>query len=71
MKLGMIAASLVLISSAAYAQPPAAGQQLTIATGVQRFYATIKTNLTQAAEKMPEANYDSKPSAMAEMRASP
>jgi hypothetical protein len=40
----------------------------TVATAVQRGYATIKTNLTQAAEKMPEANYDSKPSTMAEMR---
>ena len=35
---------------------------------VQRAYATIKTNLTQAAEKMPDADYNFKPSSMAEMR---
>ena len=68
MKCALIAFSVVLVSSAAYAQPPGAGQQFTIATGVQRWYSVIKTNLTQAAEKMPEANYDSKPGAAPEMR---
>jgi hypothetical protein len=60
--------SLVLTWSAAYAQPPAAGTQTTVPIAIQRGYGTIKTNLTQAAEKMPEANYDSKPSTMPEMR---
>jgi hypothetical protein len=68
MKSALIAFTAVLVSSAAYAQPPAAGQQLTVVTSIQRAYATMKTNLNQAAEKMPEANYESKPSTMAEMR---
>jgi len=67
MKRGSIALTLVLIASAAYAQAPAAGPT-TVAVAVQRGYNTIKTNLTQAAEKMPEANYDSKPSTMPEVR---
>ena len=59
---------LLLSAGTAFAQPPAAGQQLTIVTGIQRWYLTVKTNLTLAAEKMPEANYDFKPSTMPEMR---
>lgn len=59
---------VLLSAGVTMAQPPAAGQQLTVATGVQRWYLTVKTNLTQAVEKMPEANYDFKPSTMPEMR---
>ena len=68
MKRALIACSLVLASSAAFAQPPAAGQTLTVVTSIQRAYATMKTNLNQAAEKMPDADYNSKPSTMPEMR---
>jgi hypothetical protein len=68
MKRILTAFTVILASSAVYAQPPAAGQQLTVVTSIQRAYATMKTNLNQAAEKMPEANYDSKPSTMPEMR---
>ena len=68
MKRGLMTVSLVFASSAAFAQPPAAGQTLTVVTSVQRAYATMKTNLNQAAEKMPEADYGSKPSTMPEMR---
>jgi uncharacterized damage-inducible protein DinB len=64
----VILPGLLLAAGTAFAQPPTAGQQLTIVTGIQKWYATVKTNLTLAAEKMPEANYDSKPSAMPEMR---
>jgi hypothetical protein len=69
MKRGLIAVSLVLASSAAFAQPPAAGQTLTVVTSIQRAYATMKTNLNQAASEMPESEYSSKPSTMPEMRA--
>ena len=68
MQSGLLALSLVLVASSAFAQPPQAGQQFTIATGTQHWYATVKTNLLQAAEKMPEPDFDSKPSAMPEMR---
>ena len=50
------------------AQAPAAGQPTTIAVNIQRQYATIKTNLTQAAEKMADADYNFKPSSMPEAR---
>jgi uncharacterized damage-inducible protein DinB len=67
-RLLVVFSGFLLGAGTAFAQPPAAGQQLTVVTGIQRWYATVKTNLTQAAEKMPEASYDSKPSTMPEMR---
>jgi hypothetical protein len=60
-------AALALTATAASAQnPPPA--PTTIPVAIQRAYATIKTNLTQAAERMPEADYGFKPSTMPEMR---
>lgn len=59
---------LLLIALPAAGQPPTAGQTITIPVSIQRAYATVKTNLTQAAEKMPEADFGFKPSAMAEVR---
>jgi hypothetical protein len=56
------------MASAVSAQTPPAPQPTTIAVAIQRAYATIKTNLTQAADKMPEADYGFKPSTMPEMR---
>jgi hypothetical protein len=50
------------------AQPPGAGQSLTIASSIQRGYNSVKGNLTQEAEKMPDADYGFKPSSMPEMR---
>jgi len=60
-------ATILLAATTAAAQPPAAGPT-TIAVNIQRQYATVKTNLTQAAEKMAEADYGSKPSTMPEVR---
>src|SRR5213083_1091005 len=62
-----ITSGLLLSATTAMAQAPAAAPT-TMVIAIQRAYATIKTNLTQAAEKMPEANYDSKPSTMPEVR---
>jgi uncharacterized damage-inducible protein DinB len=48
------------------AQAPGGGQApppATLAVGLQRAYAAIKTNLTNAAERTPEADYAFKPSA--------
>jgi hypothetical protein len=50
-----------LCATVAFSQPPAAGQKTPLATSLQRGYANIKNNLTQAAEKMPEADYSFKP----------
>jgi hypothetical protein len=54
------------VSSAA--QAPAAGQRVGLATSLQRAYGTLKGNLTQAAEKMPEANYGFKPASDPDLR---
>jgi hypothetical protein len=59
---------VALCAAAAFSQPPAAGQKVGIATSLQRSYAGIKANLTQAAEKMPEADYAFKPGSTPEAR---
>jgi len=44
------------------------GQKVGIATSLQRGYAGFKNNFTQAAEKMPEADYTFKPGSTPEAR---
>jgi DinB family protein len=44
------------------------GQKIGLATSLQRGYAGFKTNFTQAAEKMPEADYNFKPGSTPEAR---
>ncbi len=68
LRIPCIGAALVLTATAVSAQAPASPPPTTIAMSIQRAYATIKTNLTQAAERMPEADYGFKPSTMPEMR---
>jgi hypothetical protein len=53
-------AGMILVASAAAAQPPAGGPVGT-ALGLQRGYAQTKNNITLSAEKMPEADYFFKP----------
>jgi len=67
MRVFCIGVAVVLTAMTAAAQPAPPGQT-TIAANLQRQYLTVKTNFTQAAEKMPEADYSFKPSSMAEMR---
>lgn len=59
---------LALTAAAAFSQMPASGQKVGLATSLQRSYANIKNNLTQAAAKMPEADYSFKPGSTAEAR---
>jgi hypothetical protein len=63
-------AALLLFAATTYSQPPpaAAGQKVGLATSLQRGYANLKTNLTQEAEKMPEADYGFKPGTTPEVR---
>src|SRR5712691_8829121 len=49
----------LFVAATALAQPPAG--PVGIAAGLQRSYAGVKRNLTQAAEKMPETDYLFKP----------
>jgi len=53
---------VVLAASTAGAQAPAGGQKIGLAQGIQRSYAGIKANLTEAAAKMSDADYSYTPS---------
>ncbi len=64
----LLAPVLLLFASAAMAQPPPPGQKLGLAANFQREYAAIKRDLTEAADKMPEADYGFRPTAMADVR---
>ena len=63
-----VVAGPVVFAVCAAAQAPAAGQKVGLATSMQNAYATLKGNLTQAAEKMPEANYGFKPAPDPDLR---
>src|SRR5207237_935628 len=63
-----LVAALMLFAASAAAQAPAAGQKLGLASSMPRAYNTPKGNLTQAAEKMPEANYTFKPASDPDLR---
>ena len=68
-----VSAAIFLVAATAFAQPPAGGgqmqpQKVGIASSLQRGYAGFKTNFTQAAEKMPEADYSFKPGSTPEAR---
>ena len=63
-----IVAGLMLFAQFSAAQAPTAGQKVGLATSLQRAYGTLKGNLTQAAEKMPEANYGFKPAPDPDLR---
>src|SRR5258708_11281873 len=61
---------VALFATVAHSQPPGGqqGQKIGLATSLQRGYAGFKTNFTQAAEKMPEADYGFKPGSTPEAR---
>ncbi len=63
-----VSAAVLLVAPLAFTQPPAGGQKIGLATSLQRGYAGFKTNFTQAAEKMPEADYSFKPGSTPEAR---
>jgi hypothetical protein len=59
---------VALFAAVAFSQPPAGGQKVGFQTSLQRGYANLKLNLTQEAEKMPEADYSFKPGSTPEAR---
>ena len=63
-----IVAGLMMFAVCSAAQAPSAGQKVGLATSLQNAYGTLKGNLTQAAEKMPEANYGFKPAPDPDLR---
>jgi uncharacterized damage-inducible protein DinB len=61
--------AVALFATVAYSQGgQMQGQKIGLATSLQRGYAGFKTNFTQAAEKMPEADYTFKPGSTPEAR---
>lgn len=58
----LAAGAVVVVPATALAQAPAGGQKFTFSQGLQRSYTGIKTNLTEAATKMPDADYGYRPS---------
>lgn len=54
--------AVLLAATAASAQQPPAPQKINLAAGLQRAYANIKLNLTQAADKLSDADYAFTPS---------
>jgi hypothetical protein len=60
-RLLFIVSGLLVAVATLGAQAPGGGAPVGIAVGLQRQYAALKTNLTQSAEKMPEADYGFKP----------
>jgi len=61
----VVAASLA--ATPAFAQAPP-GQQISLATSLQRGYAGVKQNLTEEIAKMPEADFSFKPGPAPELR---
>src|SRR5579864_2689777 len=58
----------VLVTAAVAGQPIPPGQKIGLAAYVKGSYAGLKGNLTQAADKMPAADYGFKPGSMSEVR---
>jgi hypothetical protein len=61
-------AGVFVSATVAVAQPPPAGQKLTLTASLNRGYNSVKQNLTEEAAKMPEADYGFKPGPAAELR---
>ena len=72
MKRGLfLVPSFVVVAAMAAAQPPAGaqgGQKIGIAQSLQNGYNNLKRNVTQAADKLSEADYSFKPGSMPEVR---
>lgn len=69
MKRRLLAVLGVLVATgAASAQPPPAGQALTLSASLLRSYNNVKLNLIEEAAKMPESDYQFKPGPAPEMR---
>jgi len=67
----LVPSFVVVVAAMAAAQPPAGaqgGQKIGIAQSLQNGYNNLKRNLTQAADKLSEADYSFKPGSMPEVR---
>lgn len=64
----LVAALLLTVSVPSAAQQIPAGQKIGLAAYLRAGYTGLRTNLMQAADKMPEADYGFKPGSMPEVR---
>ena len=64
----LIVAGLFFAASTASAQPPPAGQQMTLTASLNRSYNSMKQNITEMVEKVSEADYSFKPGTAPELR---
>jgi len=67
----LVPSFVVVCAAMAAAQPPAGaqgGQKIGIAQSLQNGYNNLKRNVTQAADKLSEADYSFKPGSMPEVR---
>ncbi len=64
----LISALVLTMAVPAVAQPIPPGQKIGLAAYLRAGYTGLKATLTQAADKMPEADYGSKPTSMPEVR---
>src|SRR6185295_8699563 len=67
----LVPSFVVVVAAMAAAQPPAGaqgGQKIGIAQSLQNGYNNLKRNLTQAADKLSEADYSFKLGSMPEVR---
>src|SRR5258708_26251987 len=63
----LVVAGVLCAAGPVLGQAPA-GQQITLATSLQRGYAGVKQNLTEEIAKMPEADFSFKPGPAPELR---
>jgi uncharacterized damage-inducible protein DinB len=56
-----VSVGAVMMAPAAFAQGRGPGAPVTLAASLQQAYDQIKKNVTEAAERMPEGDYDMKP----------
>lgn len=64
----LMVAGVLAAATSAVAQPPPAGQQLTLTASLNRGYNAVKLNLTEEATKMADADYGFKPGPAPELR---
>lgn len=64
----LVLSGVLFAAGSAVAQPPPPGQPMTLTASLNRGYSGLKTNFTEMAQKMSEADYAFKPGPAPELR---
>jgi hypothetical protein len=67
-RISLFVSGITVLAASAMAQTPPAPQKVGLAVSMQRAYASVKANLTQAAQTMPESEYGFKLVSIPEVR---